>query len=45
MIHLIREHTTPQQLTEMLEALEVYVKLAVDVRQGTLAGGGTLHAD
>ena len=45
MIHLIRERATPQQLTEMLEALEVYVKLAVDVRQGTLAGGGTLHAD
>jgi len=45
MIHLIRERTTPQQLTEMLEALDVYVKLAVDVRRGILAGGGTLHAD
>jgi len=45
MIHLIRERATPQQLTEMLEALDVYVKLAVDVRRGILAGGGTLHAD
>jgi hypothetical protein len=45
MIHLIRERTTPQQLTEMLEALDAYIKLAVDVRGGILAGGGTLHAD
>ena len=45
MIHLVREHATPQQLTEMLEVLEVYIKLAVDIRRGILAGGGTLHAD
>jgi hypothetical protein len=45
MIHLIRERATPQQLTEMLEALDVYIKLAVDVRRVILAGGGTLHAD
>ncbi len=45
MIHLIREHASQQQLTEMLKALEVYVKLAVDVRRSILAGGGTLHAD
>jgi hypothetical protein len=45
MIHLIRERATPQQLTEMLEALDVYIKLAVDARRGILAGGGTLHAD
>jgi hypothetical protein len=29
----------------MLEALGDYVKLAVDVRGGILAGGGILHAD
>jgi hypothetical protein len=29
----------------MLEALETYVKLAVDVRRGILAGGATMHAD
>jgi hypothetical protein len=32
-------------MSEMLEQLENYVKLAVDVRRGILAGGGALHAD
>jgi hypothetical protein len=44
-IHLVRSRATKQQLDEMLEALGVYVKLAVDIRRGILAGGGTLHAD
>ena len=44
-IHLLRSRATKQQLDEMLEALGVYVKLAVDIRRGVLAGGGTLHAD
>ena len=29
----------------MLQTLATYVKLAVDIRRGILAGGGTLHAD
>ena len=29
----------------MLEALGSYIKLAVDVRRGTLAGRGVMHAD
>lgn len=29
----------------MLRALGNYIKLAVDIRRGVLAGGGTLHAD
>jgi hypothetical protein len=29
----------------MLDALEVYVKLAVDITRGIGAGGGALHAD
>jgi len=29
----------------MLQVLSTYVKLAVDVQRGILAGGGTLHAD
>jgi hypothetical protein len=29
----------------MLEALGVYIKLAVDIQRGILAGGGVLHAD
>lgn len=45
MIHLIRENATADQMSEMLQQLEHYVKLAVDVRRGVLAGGGALHAD
>jgi len=45
MIHLIESTPTPQQLAEMLEELEDYVKLAVDIEQGVAAGGGALHAD
>jgi hypothetical protein len=29
----------------MLDELGAYVKLAVDIRRGSLAGGGALHAD
>ena len=29
----------------MLETLEMYVKVAVDINRGVLAGGGALHAD
>src|SRR3990172_11003479 len=29
----------------MLESLSEYIKVAVDIRQGMLAGGGILHAD
>jgi hypothetical protein len=45
MIHIIRSPASRQQIDEMLEMLESYVKLAVDVDRGILAGGGTLHAD
>ena len=45
MIHLIKEEATAEQMSEMLEQLENYVKLAVDVRRGVLTGGGALHAD
>lgn len=34
-----------EQVKEMLEALESYVKPAVDIESHTLAGGGILHAD
>jgi hypothetical protein len=29
----------------MLHSLETYIKLAVDIERGVLAGGGALHAD
>jgi hypothetical protein len=32
-------------MEEMLVTLGTYIKLAVDVQQGILAGGGVLHAD
>jgi len=44
-IHILRNRATPEQIREMLEALEVYIKLAVDVERGVLAGGGEYHAD
>lgn len=44
-IHLIKEKATSAQILEMLEALDSYIKLAVDIEKKTLAGGGTLHAD
>jgi hypothetical protein len=45
MIHIIRSHATAQQIAEMLEVLDEYIKLAVDVERGILAGGGAMHAD
>ena len=45
MIHIIRTRATPQQMSEMLEMLETYVKLAVDIQRCILAGGGAMHAD
>jgi hypothetical protein len=44
-IHIIRTRATQQQMSEMLEVLGTYVKLAVDVQRHILAGGGAMHAD
>ena len=44
-IHLITEKATPEQIAGMLEFLESYIKLAVDVERRILTGGGKLHAD
>lgn len=44
-VHLIEKQANRSEMLEMLEALDTYVKLAVDVEKGLLAGGGTLHAD
>jgi len=32
-------------MADMLQALGTYIKLAVDIRRGILAGGGAMHAD
>jgi hypothetical protein len=45
MIHLLQSRATKKQIDEMLETLGVYIKLAVDIKRGILAGGGSLHAD
>ena len=45
MIHLLTSRVSAQQLAEMLEELEDYVKLAVDIEQNLVARGGKLHAD
>ncbi|MFQ5883376.1 MAG: DUF5674 family protein [Candidatus Methylomirabilales bacterium] len=45
MVHLIRSRATQQHMADMLQALDTYIKLAVDVRRGILAGGGAMHAD
>ncbi len=45
MIHLLRAAATDQQISEMLEVHETYLKLAGDVQRGVVAGGGEFHAD
>ena len=45
LIHIIRTPATPRQIEDMLQALETYIKLAVDIERGILAGGGVMHAD
>ena len=45
MILIIREPATSQQIKEMQQALDTYIKLAVDIQRGILAGGGVMHAD
>jgi hypothetical protein len=44
-IILLQSRANKQQLEQMLETFEVYVKLAVDINRGVLAGGGSLHSD
>lgn len=45
MIHLIEQPATQKQVKEMLEIYKEFVKLAVDIREEILAGGGEFHAD
>ena len=45
MILLIRTKATPDQIKDMLEAFDEYIKLAVDVEREILAGGGYRHSD
>lgn len=44
-VHLIKEEATPEQISDMLQAFDEFIKLAVDIEQEILAGGGSMHAD
>ena len=44
-IHIIRQPATDAEVSEMLQELGTYIKLAVDVGRSILAGGGEYHAD
>lgn len=44
-IFIIRQHATAKEIQQMLEELETYIKLAVDVKRNIVAGGGEYHAD
>ena len=45
MIHVLHQPATAQQIVEMLEIHESFIKVAVDVQRRILAGGGEFHAD
>jgi hypothetical protein len=45
MVLIIREPATVEQIAQMEQVFGIMIKLAVDVRRGILAGGGSLHAD
>lgn len=44
-IYVIKKKATAAEIKEMLEALDSYIKLAVDIEREVIAGGGALHAD
>jgi hypothetical protein len=44
-IHILRQPASEKEIQEMMEELETYIKLAVDVERGIVAGGGEYHAD
>jgi hypothetical protein len=45
MIHVLARRASESEIAEMLDALDSYVKLAVDISREILAGGGVMHAD
>jgi RES domain-containing protein len=45
MVILITAFATDEQIQEMSQTLVTYIKLAVDIRLGILAGGGVMHVD
>ncbi len=45
MVHIIRTPATALEVADMLKGLGTYIKVAVDLRRGILAGGGVMHVD
>ncbi|MBI2443202.1 MAG: hypothetical protein HYV40_04840 [Candidatus Levybacteria bacterium] len=45
MILIIRKKATQEEMEEMAEDLDGYIKVVVDIEQGILAGGGKRHFD
>ncbi|MBW7997798.1 MAG: hypothetical protein FVQ81_14745 [Candidatus Glassbacteria bacterium] len=44
-VRIVRQSASLEDIDGMLEELGDYIKLAVDVERGILAGGGEYHAD
>ncbi|MCC7358506.1 MAG: hypothetical protein IT317_03465 [Anaerolineales bacterium] len=44
MVLIVRTPVTTPEVTEMLRALGTYIKVAVDIQRGVLAGG-VMHVD
>ncbi|MDM9383482.1 DUF5674 family protein [Chlorogloeopsis sp. ULAP01] len=45
MVLIIKKRATLEQVEQMLQTLGVYIKIAVDIERGILAGGGEKHAE
>lgn len=45
MIHLLKVKASPAQIQEMLDQYENMIKIVIDIRRRSLAGGGEMHAD
>ena len=45
MIYLLKGPVKPSQIQDMLAEYGSMIKVAVDIRRKTLAGGGEMHAD
>lgn len=44
-ICVIKTKATGPEIKDMLESLNSYIKLAIDIKREIIAGGGMLHAD
>lgn len=45
MLLIMRKKVTPEEIRQMAEDFDGYIKLVVDVEQGILVGGGEHHVD